>query len=97
MSNPNYNYTSTHVEIKIHKPVYGTFVYIREEHIKRAKMRNLKLLITIPQGTYERDPDDWILNSKRIEKVFLRPDEPMVLLGNHVVHKKIEQLQQPLF
>jgi len=92
-NNPNYIYTPTHVKITIHKPLYGTFCYIRETHVLKALHTGRKLLIKIPQGEFERTPQDWMENSQRIEKVFLRPDEPMVLLGNHVIHssKPVEE------
>lgn len=85
MNTQNYRYLDNCVEVNIRKPLYGTFVYIREEHITYAKKHGIPLKITIPHGTFTISHDDWMKNAKRIEKVFLRPDQPMVLWGNHVI------------
>lgn len=64
--------------------MYGTFVYIREDHLKQAMEANLRVFVKIPQGTAEIIPSYWMASGKRMSKVFLRPDEPMILWGNHV-------------
>jgi hypothetical protein len=104
--NPNYQVSDTTVEIIIHKPLYGSFCYIRDLYVNNAIKYNKKLKITIPQGTFLCDPVEWKESGKQIEKVFLKPNEPMVLWGNYVVKlhgsetmadKEREVLQSTLF
>jgi hypothetical protein len=74
--------------IEIRKPLFGTYVYVRDIYIERAIKRKVNLEIHIPQGIGICDPIRWKNEGKRMEKVFKRPDEPMVLYGNYV---KIDQ------
>lgn len=72
------------VDVEIKKPIYGTYVGIRDTYLKQAIRQGKLLKITIPEGVGIADPREWIKTGKRIEKVFLRPDEPMILYANHV-------------
>lgn len=72
---------SEYIEVIIKKPLYGTFVYIRETFVNKAIKTGKVLRVTIPQGVAIVDPVDLKTNGKRMEKVFLRPDQPMVLYG----------------
>lgn len=73
-----------YIEIEIKKPLYGSFVYIREEFLKKAMNQNTFLKVTIPQGQYLVDPRTWMASGKRMEKVFKIPTRPMILWGNEV-------------
>lgn len=73
-----------YVEITIRKPIYGTYCAIRDIHIERAIVQNKLLKITIPQGIFIVDPKWWKETGTIMKKVFLRPDEPMILIQNHV-------------
>ena len=79
------------IDIYIHKPLYATFCYIRQEFIQRAIREGKQLRIKIPQGTYLIDPHDWMKNAKKMEKVFKYPDNPMILWGNHVFRKSKQE------
>ena len=94
MNTQNYNYLADCVEITIHKPLYGTFCYIRDSHLNYARKHGIPLRITVPQGTAIVTVEQWMKDAKRIEKVFLRPDEPMVLWGNSVPVTGYEQKKQ---
>ena len=72
------------VKVTIHKPLYGNYVNIRDKFLKEAYVKGVKLEITIPNGTAVVDPKWWIQTGKKVEQVFLRPDEPMILWGNTV-------------
>ncbi len=72
------------VKVDIQKPLYGTYVTIREETIDFAIKTNALLEIHIPQGVATVDPLRWKRDGKRMTKVFLYPDRPMVLYGGHV-------------
>ena len=77
------------VYVDIRKPLYDNFVYIRyDKYIRQAIDRGAKLKIRIPQGIGIHDPEEWMRTGKRMEKVFKRPDEPMVLWGNWVMFEK---------
>lgn len=95
MGNPNYQYNQDTIDIIIHKPLYGSFCYIRYEHIKKASATNRLLKITIPQGTYLVSPHEWMINAKRIEKVFNFKESPMVLYGNHVIPFQEKKEEKP--
>ena len=73
-----------YVEIRINKPLYGTMAYIRDTYINRAKKLNIPLRIVLPEGTAEYSAKEWLKGAKRMEKVFLIPDKPMVLFGKIV-------------
>ena len=96
MSNPNYKITSDYIEIKIFKPLYGNFCYIRDSYIRLAMRTGKKLKIILPNGTGIMSADEWMVNAKRIEKVFKIPESPMVLYGNDVVFKKDDSYQEHL-
>ncbi len=72
------------VEITIHKPLHGTFVYIRDKYLNVAKQRNIPLKITIPNvDTYENTYENFMDGAKKMEKVVYYPDNPMILYGNY--------------
>ena len=79
------------VDVYIHKPLYGTFCYIRDNYIQRALRESKQLRIKIPQGTYLIDPHDWMKTAKKMEKVFNFPDNPMILWGNHVFRQSKQE------
>ena len=97
--------------ITIKKPLYGNYVYIRHEVLRDAHMayqKGARVVVKIPQGEGEIIPLEWKKNGKVMKKVFLRPDEPMVLYGGFVplpgvagskVEKKVKQedIQSKLF
>lgn len=78
------------IKFKIHKPLYGTFVYLYSSKVEKAIREGKMLEIEIPQGVGIVSPHDWKKNMKTIKKVFLRPDDPMLLYGNHVPIKANE-------
>lgn len=82
------------MKINIKKPIHSTYVGINETKINQAISLGEMLEITIPQGTGTADPIEWMKTGKRIEKVFLYPDRPMVLYTNYV---KIVDTKQLVF
>ena len=73
-----------YVEVKIRKPLYGNYVYVRDVFVERAISLNKKMRITVPNGVGIHDPHEWKETGKIMEKIFKRPDEPMILYGNTV-------------
>lgn len=94
MNKDKYEITDKYVYINIEKPVYGSYVYIRDKYLDHAIAHKIPLRIEIPQGIYIIDPKVWIKTGEKIEKVFLIPEHPMKLYGNHVLKygKKIEKV-----
>lgn len=76
------------IKFKIYKPLYGTFVYLYGSKVEKALREGKMLEIEIPQGTAIVSPKDWKKGMKTMSKVFKRPDQPMLLYGNHVPIKK---------
>jgi hypothetical protein len=68
---------------KINKPIYGTYIAIRDKYLNQAIKLKTDLRVTIPQGTYIVNPKKWIKTGRKQEKVFLIPDQPMILWENH--------------
>lgn len=85
------------IDIVINKPMFGTFVYVRELYILKAQREHRFLKITIP-GVAEIicTPSQWLENAKIMDKEFKIKGEPMRLYGNYVV-KKEEIRQKSLF
>lgn len=83
------------VHVTIQKPLYGTFVYVRDKYLKQAIREHTD--ITIHSGEYSCtvSPIRWIMDGKKLEKVFLIPDKPMVLYGNDIL-KYAEKRQESL-
>lgn len=77
-----------YVEVDIKKPLYGSFCYVADKYIQIAKRFNLPLKITCPKGVGIFTADEWLKDAKMMKKVFLRPDEPMILWGNRVIKEK---------
>jgi hypothetical protein len=85
------------VFVDIRKPLFDNFVYIRYDTIiRQAIERGAKLKIRIPEGVGIHDPKEWMKTGKRMDKVFKRPDEPMVLWGNRVVITKPKTEEEEL-
>ena len=72
------------VDVFIKKPLYGTMVYVREMYLDRARKMNVKLHIQSPNGEITCTADEWMKGAKYMEKVFLRPEEPMRLWGKQL-------------
>lgn len=72
------------VDVRIVKPVYGTFVYIRDKYVEMAIEKGAMLRISIPQGVAIVDPKEWKKNGKVMKKVFKIPSKPMILYGGNV-------------
>ena len=88
------------ITVKIRKPLYGTFCYIRSEIVNEAIRSGCKMEVILPQGKSIEDPIDWKKTGKVMRKVFKFPDNPMILIGNYVnlpnVPKgKIEEKVEP--
>ena len=83
---------SKYINVNIKKPIYGTYVGIRDKYIWQAKRERKLLRITIPQGTEIISPAKFLKGATRIEKVFLIPDKPMVLYCNHI-HRDREPIE----
>lgn len=84
------------IQVTIHKPLYDTYVNIRDTYIKQAIRQGKKLEITIPQGTAIVDPLEWVKTGKVHMQVFRIANKPMRMVGNYVpikTEKKKEKLE----
>lgn len=72
------------VAVHIQKPLYGSFVYVRDKYIKEAQNKGLPLRISCPGSICLVSPEEWLKDAKRIEKVYLQPNNPMILFGNDI-------------
>ena len=83
-------------EITITKPLYDTYCCIRDIKIERAIKEGRQLLIKIPKGQAIHDPKKWKKTGKRIEKVFLFENNPMILYCNYVKLERIKTEDEKL-
>ena len=79
-----------YITIEIKKPIYANYVGVREKYILQAKKYHKDLRIITPNGTGTVSPSKFLNGAERIEKVYLIPDQPMVLYCNHVKIDKEE-------
>ena len=73
-----------YINVYIQKPVYSSFVYVRDKYLKQAKREGKHLKISCPIASCIVSPDEWLKDAQKIEKVFLMKDRPMILFGNHI-------------
>lgn len=66
------------------------FLNIREEVLQKAARDGVKLRVWGDNGVI--DPNDWLKRADRREKVFLRPDEPLILRGAYLEENKLNKL-----
>lgn len=77
--------------IIIRKPIFATQCAIREKILMEAYKRGKMLLVECPDGQEFVSPATWMNEGKKISKVFLQPDNPMILFQRAVKlasHKK---------
>lgn len=81
----------------IDKPLSGTFVAVRDTYINMAIKRHTKMKVCIKDvGCEVVDPVKWKETGKRIEMVFLFPDNPMILYENTVHPSKEIETPKPV-
>ena len=76
--------SKSNVIVRIDNPLHDSVVGIWEKHIEIAIKRKVNLEIHLPQGYGIQCPKLWKKTGERMEKVFKRIDEPMVLYVNKV-------------
>jgi hypothetical protein len=75
----------SNMHIDIRKPLYGSFVNLREDHLKQAIKKGEAFYVSIKGGPKVKiDPQEWIRTGKKAEQVFRFKDRPMKLVGNYV-------------
>ena len=62
-------------EIEILKPLHGRYICIRESYL----LSGPRMKVKIPQGESEIDTSEWMKTGKKMEKVYLYEDRPMIL------------------
>lgn len=72
------------IEVFIEKPLYGNMCFVRDTYINKAKASGEKLHVKSPKGELTCTADEWLKGAKLMEKVFLRPNQPMRLFGKNV-------------
>ena len=83
-------------EIVINKPIFENNVGIRDKYIEHAIALGRKLKITIADNgiTGIHDPIQWKKTGKKISKVFLLPNQPMILWQNNVKPMTKEEIEK---
>lgn len=79
------------IQIKVEeKPLAGLF-YIRDKWLKIAKKTGKKIVLTYNNEKYIATYKEWMKGAKKMEKIFLIPDQPMILYGNYLSKFKIKE------
>lgn len=85
--------TRNTIHIKIlEDPIAGVF-YIRDKYLKRAKLTGKKLVIEYNEKKYICTYKEWMKGAKRMEKIFLIPNQPMILWGQYIA--KFKKKKEP--
>jgi hypothetical protein len=70
---------------EITKPLSGNYVAVWDKYINAAIKRHTRMKVSIKNvGCEVVDPIKWKQTGKRIEKVFLFEDMPMILWANYL-------------
>lgn len=87
--------------IELYKPLFknkrGYFHNIYDKHLKDAIKEKKIIQAKTFHGIYEIDPKQWIATGKKMEQVFKRPDEPMILYGNYLKPPTPEEKEQEIY
>lgn len=78
-------YTRKYIILNYSKPIYANAFGVREKYIWDAKRTGRLLKITTPLGTTITNPQKYLEDAQRIEKVFLDSAHPMVLYVKNLV------------
>ena len=62
------------------KPIYGSRYFVWDYYILKALKQKRMLRVNTSEGSMICDPKE-LLKGERMEKVFLKPEEPMILYG----------------
>ena len=81
------------IDVVITKPLSGSYCCINESVLNRAIRFKKKIKVSLPTHSAMMDPKEW-KKGKRMEKIFKRPDEPMILYCNSVP-KPVKEVVQP--
>ena len=73
-----------YIEIKVNKPLYGTYFNLWDKYIDDAKRLKVPIMFTLQYGRAIYTPAEWLKGAKRVEQIFKRPDEPMVMWGKEI-------------
>jgi hypothetical protein len=72
-----------HIKITDKPHADGRF-YIRLLYLEKAKKYNKKIIVEYQGQKYICSYKEWMKDSKKMEKVFLIPEHPMILYGNYI-------------
>ena len=63
------------VDLEIKKPLRANYICIRESYL----LSGPRMKVKIPQGEAVIDTKEWMKTGKKMEKVYLYEDRPMIL------------------
>lgn len=77
------------IEVFIKKPLYGTYVQVRDKYLLQAIREHTDIIIKTEvdgkQYSCTVSPLLWIRDGKKYLKEFLIPGKPMTLYGNSIM------------
>jgi hypothetical protein len=81
-----------HVLIEFEKPMYWDKIYIWEETLDKAIKRKIPIKVKMDKVVYIiTNVKGWKKTGERMEKVYKRPDEPMILYGQFLKNMSVEE------
>lgn len=87
--------TPNTIHIKIVEPPIAGMFYIRDKWLKKAKETKKKIVLEYNGEKYVATYKEWMKGAKKMEKVFLIKEQPMVLFGNYI-RRFLKQNLQPI-
>lgn len=90
--------TPNTIRINIDKPLYGSYVAIRDIYLKKGKLLIVKAK-KLEGDKYEYEcrvtPKEWLKTAVKKPEIHLIPDKPMIMYYNHVTRfvKKREEIE----
>lgn len=81
------------IRIKIEEPPIAGVFYIRDKWLDKAKRFNKKIVLEYEGQIYITSYKEWMKGAKKMEKVFLIPDRPMLLWGQYI--EKFKKKPEP--
>lgn len=74
----------THIKKPLYKSSTGYVVSLNGKLLEEAEKYSKKLVVTCMDARFVTTATQWKVDGRRYEKVFKRPDEPMVLYEREI-------------
>lgn len=88
--------TQNTIRIKAEKPHADGRFYIRDKYLREARNTGRKIVVEHDGNKFMFTYREWMEEAKRMEKVYLIPDRPMVLFGNYLKRFEMKKPEEQI-